>query len=327
MILVTGANGFVGAAIMGFLVDHDQEVCGLVRTTSDLRRLKALDVNLRYADIEEVDALEMAVAGCDTIIHSAARSSDWGSRDEFHQANVDGMENVIEAAKRSGTVETIIHLSTANVAGYGTRDTTEDEASRERLSFHYSRSKLDAEEVAVRLCRAYDLQLTILRPSAVYGPGDWKWSYEMVRRIAHGGWPLIDGGRAVSTPLYIDNLCRAIDLALKHNTTGGIYNITDGVTVSWREFSEMIASHLGVRPRFRSIPYPVALSAGVLMESLHRLPLFQGEPKATLYRVIRAAKDFHYSIERAQEELGYHPDTDLDGHLRATVEWYRSVSA
>ncbi len=254
MILVTGANGFVGAAIVEFLIDHDQEVCGLVRTTSDLRRLEALDVTLRYADIEEMDALEKAVAGCDTIIHSAARASDWGSREVFHQANVGGVENVIEAARRSGTVRSIIHLSTANVAGYGTRDATEDMASRDRLRFHYSRSKLDAEQAALRLCKASGLQLTILRPSAVYGPGDWKWSYEMVRRIAQGGWPLVSGGRAISTPLYIDNLCRAIDLALRHDGTGGVYNITDGVTVSWREFSELIASHLGLRPRFLNIP-------------------------------------------------------------------------
>ncbi len=77
---------------------------------------------------------------------------------------------------------------------------------------------------------------------------------------------VISGGRAISTPLYIDNLCRAVDLALSQQVSGGIYNITDDVTVSWREFSETIASHLGVRPRFLNIPAPVALSAGILME-------------------------------------------------------------
>ncbi|MFC1499836.1 NAD-dependent epimerase/dehydratase family protein [Candidatus Zixiibacteriota bacterium] len=326
MILVTGANGFVGAAIARSLIDHDQEVCGLVRTTSDLRRLEKLDFSLRYADIEDLEALEKAVAGCDTIIHCAARSSDWGSRTAFRQVNVGGVKNVIEAAERSGTVRSIIHLSSANVAGYGSRDVTEEDTSRERLRFHYSRSKLEAEEVALRWCEAYNLQLTILRPSAIYGPGDWKWSYEMVHRIAHGGWPLVDSGKAVFTPLYINNLCQAVELTLEQDVTGGIYNITDDITVSWREFSEKLAIHLGARPRFRNIPYPVALPAGVLLEAIHRLPLFRGEPIATRYRVIRAAKDFHYSIEKAKKQLAYQPDTALDTHLHTTVEWYRSVS-
>ncbi len=325
MIIVTGANGFVGAAIARSLLADGREACGLVRLSSDLKRLEGLDISLRYADLDDRESLEGALEGCETIIHCAARASDWGSRAEFHRVNVGGVENLIEAAHRSGTVRRIIHLSTANVAGQDSRDANEDDVSRERLRFEYSRSKLDAEAVAQRLCAVHGLGLMILRPAAVYGPGDWKWSYRMIEAIARGRWPLVGGGQAILSPLYIDNLCRAIALAIDHGGPGGIWNITDGVAVNWREFSGMIADHLGVNRRFRSVPYALALSAGQMVETLYRLPLFQGEPKFTRYRVIKAGRDFHYSIDRAREELGYLPDTDLDGHLLKTVEWYRSV--
>ncbi len=326
MILVTGANGFVGAAITRSLLEHGREACGLVRLSSDLKRLEGLDISLRYADLVDRKSLEGALEGCETIIHCAARASDWGSRAEFHRVNVGGMENLIEAAHRSGTVRRIIHLSTANVAGQGSRDATEDDVSRERLRFDYSRSKLDAEAAAQRLCADHGLGLAILRPAAVYGPGDWKWSYRMIEAIELGRWPLVSGGQAILSPLYIDNLCRAVALAIDHRDSEGIWNITDGVTVDWREFSGMIADHLGVSRRFRSVPYALALPVSQMVEMLYRLPLFRGEPQITRYRIIKAGRDFHYSIDRAREELGFQPDPDLGRHLSETVEWYRSVS-
>jgi len=325
MILVTGANGFLGAAISRSLLADGRETCGLVRLSSDLKRLQGLDLSLRYADLDDPQSLEDGLNGCETIIHCAARASDWGSRAEFNQVNIGGVENLIEAARRTGTVGKLIHLSTANVAGAGSRDATEEDVSRQRLRFHYSRSKLDAEVAAMKLCAAYGLGLTILRPAAVYGPGDWKWSYRMIEAIERDRWPLVDGGLAVLSPLYIDNLCRAVTLAVDHRGPGHIWNITDGVTINWREFSGIIANHLGVDRRFRSVPYALAFPIGLKVEMAYRILRFRGEPKFTRYRIIKAGRDFHYSIDRAREELHYQPDTDLEGHLLRTVDWYRSV--
>ncbi|MFC1529921.1 NAD-dependent epimerase/dehydratase family protein [Gemmatimonadota bacterium] len=325
MILVTGANGFVGAAIARSLIADGRETRGLVRRSSELERLEGLNPPLRYADIGDWRALKGTLEDVETIVHCAAMASDWGSRAEFHRVNVGGVESLVEAARRSGTVRRIIHLSTANVAGEGSRDAAENDVSRERLRFDYSRSKLDAEAAAEKLCADHGIELTILRPAAVYGPGDRKWSYRMIEAIARGRWPLVSGGRALFAPLYIDNLCRAVALAIDREEAGGVWNITDGIAVSWREFSGMIADHLGVNRRFRSVPYALAFPGGAMMEMVYRLPLLRGEPKLTRYRIIKAGRDFHYSIDRAREELGYQPDTNLDGHLLKTVEWFRSL--
>lgn len=327
MILVTGANGFVGAAIVRSLLKAGQPACGLVRHTSNLRNLEGMEIELRRADLEDREALRAALDGCAVIINCAARASDWGSRQEFHRVNVGGVENLTAAAAAAGSVSRIVHLSTANVVGHGSREATEEEADRDRLRFHYSRSKLDAEEAVRKGCRDHGIELVVLRPAAVYGPGDWKWSWRMIDAVARGRWPLVSGGRARLAPLWIGNLCEAVGLAIEGHGTGGIFNVTDGVDIDWRAFSSLIATHLGLEPSFWSVPYAAALPLAVVAEALWWIPLLRGEPPVTRYRVIKASRDFHYSIDRAREELGYRPDSDLETHLRKTVDWYRSITS
>ncbi len=326
MILITGANGFIGSAFLKYFTSLGYEACGFVRPTSDLRRLHSAGLNLRYGDVRNPSSLIEAMKGCRTVIHCAARSFDWGKKKEFREVNVGGVRNIIEAASRSGTVGRIVYLSTANVAGFGRRDMLEHPQGQRRPSFAYSRTKLEGERVAGRLCENCGMELIVLRPSAVYGPEDWKWSYEMIDRIANSYWPMVDMGKAVFTPVFIENLCRSAELAVQSRITGGTYNITDNATVSWMDFSEKIASALGVPLRFRSFPSPFALGAAFLSEAINRVFKPNTAPSITLYRVVRSSKDFHYSCEHAMEELGYEPDSDIEAHIRKTVAWYREVS-
>jgi nucleoside-diphosphate-sugar epimerase len=160
----------------------------------------------------------------------------------------------------------------------------------------------------------------------VYGPEDWKWSYEMVHRLATGSWPLVNEGRAVLTPVYIRNLIRAVELAVyAGNSSDGVYNITDGVTVSWLEFCKKIAAALETPLRVKSYPFCIAYPLGVLSEIEGRLLRRKRGPRLTRYRIIRSSRDFHYTHQKARRELGYTPDTNIDHHLAETVRWYRSV--
>lgn len=325
MILITGANGFVGSAFLKHFCSKGYTVCGLVRRGCDLRRLRNEDVNLKYGDLLNPDSLHEAMKGCNTIIHCAARSLDWGSRREFEDVNVKGVQNIVEIASKTGTVNKIIYISTANVAGFGLRYMDEHTNDRYIPPFTYSRTKLEGERIATKLCREMRIDLIILRPSAIYGPGDWKFSFEMIDRIANSFWPMVGKGRAVFTPVFIENLCRAAELAVKSKKSFGIYNITDNVTISWMDFSLKVASTLGVTLHYRSFPAFFALGAALLYETFHRAFKQEKEPRITLYRVIRSWKDFHYSCKLAIDELGYDPDPNIDSHIKKTVEWYREV--
>ena len=325
MILITGANGFVGSAFLKYLSSRGYDVCGLVRRGCDFRRLRNEDVKLKYGDLRNPDSLHKAMKGCNIVIHCAARSLDWGRRRDFEDVNVKGVQNIVEAASRTGTVSKIIYISTANVAGFGLRYMDEQIKDRYRPPFTYSRTKLEGERIATGLCKNLRIALTILRPSAIYGPGDWKFSFEMIDRIANSFWPMVGKGKAVFTPVFIENLCKAAELAVKSNKPFGIYNITDNVTISWMDFSLKVASALGVPLHYRSFPAFFALGAALLYEAFHRVFKPEKEPEITPYRVIRSCKDFHYSCKHAIDELGYEPDPDIDKHIKKTVEWYREA--
>jgi len=325
MILVTGANGFVGSAILKHLHARGYAVRGLIRKSSDLRRLKGVGVTLCSADLNDTNALTAALRGCELVVHCAARSIDWGKESKFREVNVMGVQNLMNASHRVGSVRRIVFISTANISGYGRRNIGESESENAHLRFLYSRSKREGEWAACELCADFGIELVILRPSAVYGPEDWKWSYEMMARIDHSSWPLINGGKALFTPLYIDNLCLAAENAMKTGRNGGIYNLTDDVEVTWLNFCEKIARCLHTTPRYTNVPFFSAIAIAFLLEAVYKIVNLQKDPGVTRYRVIRSAKDFHYSCALAKKELHYKPDRDIDSHIAETVRWYRSV--
>lgn len=322
MTAVTGATGFVGRACAAALAGAGEAVTCTVRAQSDTRALRALGaaVTLAPAALHDRRALAAAFAGCRCVVNCAARADDWGRRRDFERDNVAGAVNVIAAAARAG-VEHVVHLSTANAGGYGRRDMDETSRGR-RSSSPYSRSKLAAEHAARVRAAGDGVRLTILRPSAVYGPGDRRWTLPMLERIDAGVWPLVAGGRALLTPLYVVNLAHAVVLAVDRRPPG-TFLLTDGVTMTWRRFAARCARALGVRAPARSVPYALARPAAEAAELFGRLARLRRAPAVTRYRVIRASQDFHYRCDRAQNVLGYRPDRDVDGHLRACAAWYR----
>ncbi len=321
---VTGATGFVGHACAAALAGAGEELICTVRARSDTRVLRVLGsrVALAQAALHDVPGLAAAFAGCRAVVHCAARASDWGRRADFQRDNVAGAVNVVEAAARAGAGH-VVHLSTANAGGYGRRDLDEDSRGA-RASSPYSRSKRAAERAAGLHAARRGVRLTILRPSAVYGPGDRRWTLPMLQRIDAGTWPLVGHGLALMTPLYVENLARAAVLALERGVQG-TFILTDDVTMSWRQLTGRCARALGVSPRARSVPYALARPVAEAVEVFGRLARLRRPPPITRYRVIRAAKDFHYRCDRAKGILGYRPDRDVDAHLRACVDWYRST--
>ena len=219
----------------------------------------------------------------------------------------------------------VVHVSTANAGGYGLRDMDEDSLGP-RSSSPYSRSKRAAEHAARLHAASRGVQLTILRPSAVYGPGDSRWTLPMLERISTGTWPLVNYGRALMTPLYIENLTQAILLAMECRVSG-TFILTDDVAMSWREFTGRCARALGVTIPVRSVPYSLARPLAEAAELFGRAARLRRPPPITRYRVVRAAKDFHYRCDRARSVLGYRPDRNVDSHLRACVEWLHSLEA
>src|SRR5712692_3793945 len=175
-VLVTGATGFIGGHVTERLVgERRAEVRALVRDPAKAQGLAKLGVEVVAGDLTDLASLERAVNGCSAVIHAAAQVSSVPSRAAFELSNVAGTDNLLRAAA-AARVARFVHLSSIAVFGLATSGEVDDQRRRERSGDPYCDTKCDAEELAFRAHREGRLPVTILRPSAVYGPGSTHWS-------------------------------------------------------------------------------------------------------------------------------------------------------
>ena len=319
---ITGANGFVGLSLFKYLQEKEYRVRGIIRSSSSVNSPEKIMKDIVRVDYSRLNELINAFNGLDVVVHCAARSLDWGKRKDFFTANVQLVENVVKASAKT-KIKRIIHISTANIEGYGSQML--DETSQNVPHFKYSKSKWQGENMLKALCEMNEIDYVILRPSAIYGPGDFKWSYAMIERIKNRWWPLINNGNAKFTPLFIENLLKAVEISLNTGHKNSTYNLTDNYTITWRNFSDNIAKILNVTPHYKNYPFHIAIIVSVLSKIIHDIFSPRKEPTITPYRVIRASKDFIYSCKRAINDLNYKPESNIYYNLTKTVEWYNSL--
>ncbi len=323
-ILITGANGFIGSHLLRrFSTVNRFQAAGLVRKSSDLFRLADGIYDLRYASLN--DPLGDIVRGFDVVIHTAARSSDWGEYESFYRTNVEGTLNLVRAAVAGG-VGRFIHFSSTVIYGFSGNRLTAEDSPPAPFDNPYCVTKVLAEE---ELLRYRDrIRLTILRPSNVFGPGDLTTTYPLFEALRSGmpGFP--GGGRYLTSPCYIDNLIAATELALRSECSSGeAFNLSDGNDIPWSEFLSDIAEELGVRPPRFSIPAGLLRPAALGLKKLYTLFRSQKPPVITPYRIAQVVNDYSFSIEKAKKLLGYLPPCLTEEGIRNSVEWFkRTVS-
>lgn len=325
--LITGASGFIGGQLAARLAREGEKPRCLVRATSDTSRLRALGLETVVGELEDQRSLARALAGCELVVHCAARVSDWGTREEIARVNVTGTRNLLEASARA-SVRRVVHLSTSDVYGHPGRGPIEESHVATRFSNWYAQTKLEAEREALRLTRSGAFELAILRPATVYGPGSREVVGEIARALRARQMLLIDGGRALAGLCYVENLIDAIVLALHRAPPGATCNVSDGLDVSWKRFTDDLAAGLGCPPARLSLPYPLAHALATTLERGYRL-LRRGTGLSTAPLLSRQAvqvlgRDQDFSTRRARELLGWEPRVDYSAGLAATLAWLRA---
>ena len=171
-IVVTGVSGFLGRHLASALAAEGHAVIGTGRDRARSELAAPFCSRLLFGDITDASFVDDAIAGADAVIHSAALSAPWASRKAFMSANVTGTENVIKACERFH-VNRVIHVSSPSVtfAGQDVFDQTEQAAYPKKYLSFYSRSKMLA-ELIVNRATGDGLRATIVRPKAIFGPGD-----------------------------------------------------------------------------------------------------------------------------------------------------------
>jgi nucleoside-diphosphate-sugar epimerase len=253
--------------------------------------------------------------------------SDWGTVDEIERTNVTGTRNLVQAAA-DASVRRLVHVSSTDVYGYPGAAGVEESATPQRFRNWYAQTKLDGEQEVLRAGSERGLETVVLRPATVWGPRSVSVVGEIGGAIKGGYMLLIDRGRANAGLVYIDNLIDAIVLALQHGAAAGeAFNVTDGLDVTWREFTDGLADGLGARRARLSMPYAAASGLGNALEqgyrAVRRATNLQTSALLSRQAVQIMGIDQDFSNRKAREVLGWEPRVDYAEGMQTTVAWLR----
>jgi dihydroflavonol-4-reductase len=302
--LVTGASGFVGAAVTRALLAAQWQVRVLARQGSDRRNISNLNVEVVEGDLNDAASLERAAQDCVGLFHVAA-DYRLGARDpsQLYRTNVEGTRNVLNASRRAG-VQRVVYTSSVATIGIPADGTAGDESTPvalQNMIGHYKRSKFLAEEL-VRTAAREGHPVIIVSPSTPVGPGDVKPTPtgRLVLDAAAGRMPAyVDTGLNI---VHVDDVAAGHLLAYERGRVGERY-ILGGEDMSLREILALIASLVGRKPPRVRLPYGAVLPIAYLAEGYARVSGRSG--RITLEGVRMSRKLMYFSSAKAQRELGY----------------------
>jgi nucleoside-diphosphate-sugar epimerase len=297
----------------------------LVRPSSDTSRLRELDIETAVGNLTDAQSLARAAQGCRSVFHCGAIVSDWATVQEITQTNVAGTRNLLQAAV-DASIERFIHFSTTDIYGHPGVAGIDETHTPIRFRNWYAETKLDAEAEVRRTAGAHALDEVILRPSTVYGAGSTEVVGEIARAIRNRSMVLIGRGRAIAGLCYVENLIDAAILALHHDAAPGhAFNVSDGLAVTWKEFTAGLAVGLGCRPPRWSMPYWIANGVGFSLEqgyrALRKTTRLTMPPLLSRQAVQVLGIDQDFSNRKAREMLGWDPRVGYAAGLAATLAW------
>src|SRR5690348_13839541 len=297
-ILVTGATGFLGSALVTELLKQQQPVRILARDEASARAQFGDAIEIVVGEITDTAQVQRAVEGASIVYHFAGRLYHPSTPAElYYRTHVEGTGILLDACKGQSGLQRIVHCSTTGVHGVTGRTPAAEDASFAPTN-PYEKSKLEGELLALQACKEEGLPVSVARPGLVYGPGDLH-LLGFFTSIKKGRPCLIDGGKALIHPIYIDDMTAAFLLcAERSQATGHSYNIAGDSPVSFRELAAAIAHSLG-----RSLPkgdIPLWL-ANLASDVFSLIPGMKGEnAPLTRSRVRFLTNDRVYTIERAR---------------------------
>ncbi len=324
--LVTGASGFLGAALVHKLVQQGAQVRVFARPSSDLRHLAGLSLETANGSLTDAGALQAAVSGCTHIFHCAACSTDWAPWHTYVDANVTGTQNLLAAAHKSHTLQRFVHVSTTDVYGYPLRAGDEAQPLVE-TDLPYNRTKVQGER-AVWAAAAAGLPVTVVRPATIYGPRGKDFTVEMAKLLRQRLMATVDGGRATGGFIYVDNVADAMfAAALSSVAAGQAYNLSDATDASWKLYLSLYAAQLGTPEPWIDLSFGTALRLAQAFEAPHRYLHVPGKPLLTRHAVHLLGRDQEFLTGKVQRDLSYVPRVSLEEGLRRSVEWLQARSA
>jgi nucleoside-diphosphate-sugar epimerase len=312
---VTGGSGFIGGALIRRLVADRWDVHALVRSEASAQKVTGLGAHAIAGDLADVPSMAVGAQYCEVAFHCAAHLGDWGTREEFERDNVHGTQNALAAARQAG-LRRFVHVGTeaALLAGQPLVEVDERAPLRFDSPALYSSTKARAEEAVIE-ANHNGLETVVVRPRFVWGPGDTTLLPLLAEAVRSGRFAWIGGGHHRTSTTHIDNTVQGLMLAAQRGAPGGVYFVTDGEPVVFRDFITRLLATQGIDAPTRSVPAPVARAVAATCEAAWRLLQLSGHPPLTRLAVWVSGMETTIDITRARKELGYAPVKTIDQGL------------
>lgn len=321
-VLVTGGTGFTGAALVLRLLELGHTVKSIdYQKGIALDKLKKAGAEIILGSITDADLVEKSTKGVDFVYHLAAAFRELDVPDKhYYDVNVNGTRNVLEAAKKHNVTK-VVYCSTQGVHGH-INNPPGDENSPIAPEDYYQQTKYEGELVVNEFIKD-GINATIIRPTAIYGPGDPGRFLMIYKRVKNGSFPMFGSGKTFYHPVYIDNLVDAFLITMEPDKgKGHTYIIADEEYLSIKDLVQKVGKAMDINVKITHYPILPLMIAGHVCEKVCKPfgiapPLFPR--RVDWFRQVRAFK-----ITKAQRELGYQPKVGIDEGLRKTAEWYRA---
>jgi nucleoside-diphosphate-sugar epimerase len=309
-ILVTGASGFVGGAFMRrFAARPDVTLFGVARRAAPLDNYRCVDLSTPF-DLDYAP---------DVVIHAAALASPWARRRDYERHNVEATRNVIAFCEARGRPR-LLYLSSGSVfyRDQHQYDLTERSPIGPVFVNDYAATKYAGEQLVQR----YAGESVILRPRAVFGPGDTVLFPRILAAARRNRLPLLiaPGAPARGDLIYIDSLCDYLLAAATRPTAAGAYNLTNAQPVVIQDFLIAALERLGLPPPRRRIRVSTAMRLAAWSEFLYRALHLPGEPAVTRFGVGVLAWSKTFDVSLALRDFGA-PSVSVQEGLERFVEW------
>lgn len=321
-VLVTGGTGFTGKALVKRLLDEGHQVVALdYKEGVKTQELRDWGAEVVIGSVADKAIVEQCTEGVDVVQHLAAAFRELDVPNTYYdEINIGGTRNCLEAAEKYG-VKKFIYCSTCGVHG-NVDHPPADENAPINAADYYQQTKYQAEPL-VKEFADKGMKTTIIRPAAIYGPGDPERFFMIFRRVAKGVFPMFGSGETFYHPLYVENLVDAHMLAMdEERGTGGTYLIADEQYITIKELVKAVGQAMNIDVKIPHYPIVPLIIAGHFFEKVCKP--FRITPPIFPRRVDWYRQNRAFSIEAAKRDLGYEPKVGLDEGLKRTYEWYKS---
>lgn len=316
-VLVAGASGFIGGTLTRHLVKQGAIVRAVVRSTSSVVGLSRPGVEVVVAELGDGATMTELARGCDVVVNAAGIVS--GSLQQQRAINVDAARTLVTAAIVAGASR-LVHISSAGIYGFETPGDVDETASIDPGNLPYGVTKAEGERVVRELASTSNLELAIIRPALVYGPGSAVWTKVMFTWARRRPTIFLGDGSGFAPIVHVDDVVAMISLlACDERAPGEVFNCASDPVPTWREF---LSGYAALAGHHRWLGVPVVPVRGVARLISRLAPT--GSPPAELLSLIGFLTGRRrFVVDKAERLLGWRPQVGLTAGIASCVPYLR----